>query len=437
MNLLHVHVVLHAAVSRVVCLAYCRREYRRVKQAMTSATAYVDSQAVFSGRAREIGVPSEVLTKMATERWNTIATFAFASSYTPGMPDDTSFRADVVQKLFAADDHVLVPVLRRLYFECFTIMAAEVKQRVERGGPDEGRKLAGPERNVRFKQLETQIKGFKISGPWEPAHLITDIVVDMMEQNVLKYIPWDKCVTRDFERLGGKTMKEWKPTAQGFLSEVESTSYGFADLSSDFKLYQTLARRGMGMHMGGLCSYEVHDLWVQSLLIELQRTPPANFASVTFEQIQRADVELWSRIADRTRFGIQMVGGVKPFEPAIKELMLSAPVLMLMMPLAKGGGSSSSKVENTMFVPTPRDARPKAKPKAQPTSTVTKSAKRKLRQEKTKAKFGNSKTPDGTAICYGFNNAAGCKNGATCKFKHVCQKCFKAHEFGVACASGA
>ena len=64
--------------------------------------------------------------------WDTLGNFAFSCSYVPGSPDDASFISGVVVPILG-DDHTKAAALRRLFFEAYTIAAADLKWTVQGG----------------------------------------------------------------------------------------------------------------------------------------------------------------------------------------------------------------------------------------------------------------------------------------------------------------
>lgn len=205
--------------------------------------AFVDSTAVFAGRARAIGLPQQVIDEMTNRGMTTIATFAYGTTYVPGAADDTPLREQIIVPLLGNPNHILAPTLRRLFFECFTLMAAELKSRVEKNPEENVRKLAEPERRERFRQLQSQISTFVIREHWEPAHCLVDLYVDMMEKNVLSYVPWEKCVSRLSELAGIRKDLSWKTSSKSDKDKEEGRwQLDAADYTSDFKLYQTLVQ---------------------------------------------------------------------------------------------------------------------------------------------------------------------------------------------------
>ena len=389
-----------------------------------------------------MGLSQQVILEMENRGWSTIATFAFSSGYVPGSKEETLFIDQVLTPLLGGANHASAPLLRRLFFECFTLLSAELKTRIEKG-PEEGtRKLADPERRVRFKQLEGHVQGIVITEHWEPAHCLTDLFVDQMEKNTLAYVSWDKCISRVTEMAGGKKDTTWKPSADKTLKEVETVSYLKADYSSDFKLFQLLARRGMAIHMSGMMSYSVHDKWAQILMSELHRDQPSSHCKITVDQLERADVELWNRIAEATRDGINRTPtGTLPVEEVFLKTCESPAVRLLLLPLSKpqhsdAATASAAKIGKQQQQTGNQQGKGGEKGKnlqqnqGQSGSAKgvkqTKSQKKKGKQVKRLEKYGASRTPEGEEICFSFNGS-GCDAGDKCRRAHVCQKCFGEH----------
>lgn len=68
---------------------------------------------------------------MPWQGWNTLSTFALPSSWAPGAGDDTAFITHVVTPIMKRADHADLPKLRKLYHEAYTVVAAELRQRLE------------------------------------------------------------------------------------------------------------------------------------------------------------------------------------------------------------------------------------------------------------------------------------------------------------------
>lgn len=107
-----------------------------------------ESAAVFEAKLKELGLDS-YKDAMAARGWTT---FAFSSSLAPGAGDDTAFITQVVTPILGRADHADSPKLRKLYHEAYTVVAAELKQRLEGTQEVDGsktRKLPPVERKTR------------------------------------------------------------------------------------------------------------------------------------------------------------------------------------------------------------------------------------------------------------------------------------------------
>lgn len=88
--------------------------------------------------------------------WTTLSTFAFSSSWTPKTGDDTNFVEKVVKAILPSETHVDVPKLRKLYFEAYAMVAADLKAKLDSGPDADGqklRRLAVVERKARWGEV--------------------------------------------------------------------------------------------------------------------------------------------------------------------------------------------------------------------------------------------------------------------------------------------
>jgi hypothetical protein len=90
----------------------------------------LDSVAVFLERVAELGL-SVHRDNFAQQGWTTYAKLASATSYVPGALDETVFVREIVAVGLGREDHPDKGVLRRLFFEAYTLAAADLKHRVE------------------------------------------------------------------------------------------------------------------------------------------------------------------------------------------------------------------------------------------------------------------------------------------------------------------
>jgi hypothetical protein len=140
--------------------------------------ALIESEAVFVTRAKAMGIDEAVIDAAKLLGWKTLGSFAFSCAYTPGVGSDDAFKAEVLTPLLGdANDprRSQAAGVRRLFFEAYTLVAADLRSKVERGSDaDTPRKLPQPERMVRRGRIVAELKGMEIEGPLEPGNCVVD-----------------------------------------------------------------------------------------------------------------------------------------------------------------------------------------------------------------------------------------------------------------------
>ena len=271
--------------------------------------------------------------------WGSYGTFAYASSYTPGNPDDSKFLEDVVTKLLGDPDHPKKATLRRLYFESYTVATAELRRRHDRTEEDAPRKIPATEKEARRSALVRRLApGLVLAGELDPSYGLLDAVCQQHEDNSLMYLDWESCTKREAELTSAtKKDKQWKPDASGIIRERTVDSRGVADVSTDLLLRYTLQRRGLAYDIADLMSYESHQKVVDMLLTEYLRVAPDHYAKVSLEQVSRADREIFRSLQEQCREGIRRtLAGDRPMERHIDKILADPRVRLLLMPLARG-----------------------------------------------------------------------------------------------------
>ena len=131
--------------------------------------ASLDSLAVFSQRAKEIGFSDEDLERIKTEGVASLAKFGFSCKFSPGQSDEGPL-VELGKTIFATDP---VPTskmsaLRRLYFEAYTLSAAELRRKLDTSADAKPVRLAMPERKQRFDEQVARLKGsFPLSTSYQ------------------------------------------------------------------------------------------------------------------------------------------------------------------------------------------------------------------------------------------------------------------------------
>ena len=217
----------------------------------------LDSVAVFEQRARELGVLDSELLVAKANGWKSYAGFAFSCNYVPGAPDDTAFRA-MCSTLTASGgsepEAARLTVLRRVFFESYTLAAAELKAKVERRDEDTPRRMANPERDQRHTDQQARLSGLDLEGELDISYALDDFVNNMFEENQLRYCPWERCTKRLQEIRGISRDPVWKPI-NGVVTQINISADLKADTSTDLLLGYTFQRRSLAFDRSRLISF--------------------------------------------------------------------------------------------------------------------------------------------------------------------------------------
>ena len=390
------------------------------------------SEVSFKSLAATLGVAEEIISKLHGKGIKCMADFAYSTPYVPGQSDDTQFVERIVVPVLGQDRDKHEFKLRRLLFESYAVATEEIRAKGGRTGVDPPRKMPDRERETRLEALRQRLPGIPSYNLYEPSNTLVDQAADMLETG-WRYIPWSECISRRHETQGLRRMKEFKPDSSGTLKEVIKVDPGAvqAVLGSDLKMVQLLQRRGIALDIAGIMKFEQHDLILQLLVEEMQRDQPTGYAVLSVEQLQRADKEIWDLIGKTVaKSGLQTkIEGKHPAGEAVESVINHPTVRMLLLPLAAISVNPKNKQQSGPMTTaessqTSSSARaPKKRPRTPQPKAI---AKKEL---KAPASIGGSATtPDGSRICFGYNDGSCPQKGPGCgRGKHICTKCFGQH----------
>lgn len=409
----------------------------------------LDSSAVFTARAIEIGLNDDEVRQLSALNLDTFGKFAFSCNYVPGQSDEAPLLrlvGRVCGETPPPEDRV--PLVRRLYFESYTLAAADLRSRLDKKEGDEPRKLAQAERASRHAAQVRRLRGLDLVGELEPSHALVDTVFQMLEDNQLKYIRWEQCTKRDQELMGIKSDPTWKPDSQGIIREVRVREEVKADTSTDLRLKYALQRRSLALDQARLVEYEKMEKWSQISLEAYAAPALDHYRKVSIEQVQHADMELFKMLIRETRGGIKPAGGISPIDAALDKALVAPEVRLHLQPLQ--GSSSKKRADNE------DDDRSSEKKKVKTSESdklkkTIENLQGQIRNLQKGGKKGGGKggkgkrsdikmpaellgqsatTSSGEPICYSFN-LGGCKlakAGEKCaKGWHVCTRCQQPH----------
>jgi hypothetical protein len=386
----------------------------------------MDSKAVFAQRVSELGLTA-FSNEFIARGWDTHGNFAFASTYVPGAADDTKFVEQVVMPLLAAADHVKVTAVRRLFYESYTIMVADLKHRVERTDEEPARKLPNAERTARGLALQTRLgPGVQVYDENECSHALVDRLVQIYDENVLTYVDWSTCTSRLEELSGVKHVKELKADAAGYVKERVLEVRGSTDTSTDLLIRYALTRRGLAMELGQVLSYTVHEELIALLFREYLRPPPPGYSRVSIDQVRRADIEIFRQMQEQSRAGIRILpDGRMPLDLVLPGILVSPRVAMLLMPLPAAAGSKRGAPSGDSEASRSSKKQKAGKAKAK-TDTAAKGRGKEVGKppKMPNELLGMASAYGDKRICFSFNMKGGCKEASTVEVGSKCSRGF-------------
>ena len=405
----------------------------------------LDSTAVFSERVASLRLTAHA-ERFEAAGWHSYADLAFSTPYVPGQGDDERFLKDVVEKGLGTRESGDLAALRRLFFEAYSLAVADLKRKVEQSSDDLPRRIPTAERQERRLVVERRLVGISLTGELDVSNRLLDAVIQLAEDNVLRYIPWEECTARALELNGVKKDPAWTTDTAGHIKAIAVAKPLVANADSELKLHFALKRRGLAFEMGDLMQFELHERLVEKMIAAYMRPAIDGHKKVDVAQIERADKEAFRLMAERTRGGIRRDGtSVRPLDTAILQVLDDPDFRVALQPLpgssrsaAPPGVKRSAENEND-------DGRRKRKTTGQRLremkqklqGTAADDGKKGEGKGKTRmpsALIGKlSALPDGRRICFNFNLTNGCDAappGASCnRGAHVCCEpgCGKPH----------
>ena len=299
----------------------------------------LDSVAVFKARLEKMRI-GDLFSDLERLGWDTLGSFAFAAgaNFNGSSVDDKTFNELVVTPLFGDQPDPRLAQVRRLHFEAYMQTVGELHRRnANPETEDKPKTLAAPERAARLEEISLVLGHvLTVRGDLEPSDALVDKLSHMQDgTGVLRYVPLEDVGRRDQEVQGIKKDLFWKTDpGTGTLKMLEVGREVGADISTDYFFHRTLMRRGVAMHMSHLLHYNIHDSLVRWYLDELHREAPPGYAQVSIDQIHRVDKEIWIRLADETRGGLQpvMASGAFVLDAILPKIMLEARIVNLLNP---------------------------------------------------------------------------------------------------------
>ena len=409
------------------------------------ANMMLDSEPVFTSRMKGTGVSPAAIVALRAAGINTLSRLAFAVSCQPGVGDEKPF-IDLMELALGVSP--IAPgelaSLRRCWFEASTVAVAEMRSRVDRTDESRPKKLPQPERTARRSAQALRLSGLQIEGALEPSHALIDLVVQMCEDEILRYVDPSVCTARQAEILGVKKEQFMKQTANGALMGVEREVVQVADLTTEFRVRTALQRRSLALDQVGILDYARSERYHSYLFALIMKPIPETHFAINLAQVLTADKHIWAFMGEECRDGITArTNGSQPVEEALRLALLDPVIMSLLQPLPRGGGGKGRNQGKANDAEEQGDAK-KAKKGGGKGGSGKQAAKAGIAGSGAGAKAGAAKkqpwspmpkslighhaqTAAGERICFGCNLPGGCPNaqfGSKCpRGMHCCCKC--------------
>ncbi|CAE7216565.1 pol [Symbiodinium sp. CCMP2592] len=379
------------------------------------ASAYSESEPVLVSRLSKAGF-DQTERDLILKHVKSLKQLAFVSSFAPGAADEGPLIEALKAMLGKDPEMSQKAAFRAVFHEAYAIVTSEMRQQVERVEEPTVRHLSQPERAERIERQRSQLTGITIKGSSEPSEALVDLCVGQYEANVIQYVPWSKCTSREQELLGDgkKDLKLSIDGESGKLKVENKAKDQVADTSTEVMLLQALQRRALAFDQANIVSFTKLDMWHQKLMKARLTPPPPGYQQVTFTQLQNADSRLFLELQDHTRTGIQSDAKGRPIDGIIDSVSCMHEVVSLMQPLQGGPSSSYGPSEPARLRESPYKGKGKGKDGK---------GKKRFVAMPSELRGCNSHTAKGHPIGYAFNLGS-CPNKVTgnkCeKGLHIC-----------------
>ena len=167
------------------------------------------------------------------------------------------------------------------------------------------------ERASRMAVVRAELMGMSIQGENEPSNALINKYCAMVDEGAIRALKWSDLGRKDLEIKGEKQEHFVHIDANGSIVQKSRYAEQEADVGTDLKLRAAFTRRGVALQVARIMKYQVREQWVKKLFAEYTREAYHGYASVSLEQMQRADDEFWAEMATLTPEGLKSPLGNK------------------------------------------------------------------------------------------------------------------------------
>lgn len=383
-------------------------------------SSLVDSEAQFAQRMKDLKVSPGMQKKIIDAGFTSFGVLA----YSQGQPGQS-----IVDANFEAWISADISCVKRLLFESQTLVLASLKEQVTGLSTETAvKKLPNVEREARLNIVKAQLTGLLIKGALEPGHSLIDVCASIHQNNEIKYIAPERCVSRVHEIMNQKTPTKQLDIPADTLVIKEHKEVPDAIAHSALQIHEAFVRRGVALLCADLVSHTNYTRYISTLFHRMHRDPPIGYNRCTASQTASGDKAVWQKLLQDNVKPRRSPDGTLALDDALQRVLESYEVSFCLLPLQakKDGNKTKEKKEK------------KENDKSDKASKVKKEDKVKSPKGKGKGRVPEAimkpadvaANPSGENLCFAYN-INGCSeaaDGSKCRRGlHVCAKCFGTH----------
>eukprot|EP00971_Amphidinium_carterae_P352167 6492459-Amphidinium_carterae.1 len=307
----------------------------------------MSSDSVEAFKLRVAGLPEELRTRLREAQIDTMSALAYRSKGKHGDISGETFESSILEPLAGTRDGPHAAHIRKLYLECWTKVVSELRQANDPAQPS-SHALPENEITTRLLKIAGEMPGIDVSDEWEPSSRLINRLHAGVKQLQLPYVAWNSCTSRSEEvhNLSKAPLShdafQWMPDAFGAIRERAPHRELHTDLSTDFRVYLALHRRGVALEVAGVMKFVTHRKLVNALFRAYLQQQPAGREKVNLAQLQSTDEFIWTELAKFTRQGLTSTGATTfPCDEELVRILTMSNVELRLQPFRSSQPASS------------------------------------------------------------------------------------------------
>lgn len=293
----------------------------------------IDSAAAFKELYHERGLGAHQA-RFEAAGWLTYSDLVFSTTFTPQNGEEERYNEDIIQVGLGDTKHRDRPKLRRLFYEAYTLVGADMRRKVDAPAGDAPRVVPNAEREARRTATAARVNGVKLLGELDISDRLLDRAIDMYDGNVLGYLGPELCTKRGNAMLGLQKDPLWEssPNANGGFTLRRADDGRRVDVDGQFAFSFAFQRRSLALEMGDIMSFDNAETLRNKFIDALMATPPVGFMAVGIDQVLEADRTFWIKMGELTRKGIKRQPDGRPCDKAFEKVIESFALGMALLP---------------------------------------------------------------------------------------------------------